>query len=91
MPIYEYKCESCSRVFEEFYKLAERPERIACPSCAGDAVLEEISFKGGLLNEMPAWLDHHVTDSLCDPCEAPITTRSEWKKALREKGAIPVE
>lgn len=90
MPIYEYKCESCGQVMEEFFKLEDRPERIRCCVCHEDSMLVPISFKGGIIDEMPAWLDRHVTDALCDPSEAPITTRSEWKRRLSEKGVIPI-
>jgi len=33
MPIYEYRCESCSGKFELLTRFAERDEAQACPSC----------------------------------------------------------
>jgi len=42
MPIYEYRCEACSRLFEVYRRLAERDQEQACPSCGGRARREEI-------------------------------------------------
>jgi putative FmdB family regulatory protein len=33
MPIYEYRCEDCSRSFEVLTSFAERDRTHACPSC----------------------------------------------------------
>jgi putative FmdB family regulatory protein len=33
MPIYEYRCESCSGKFEVLTKFAERDNAQVCPSC----------------------------------------------------------
>jgi putative FmdB family regulatory protein len=33
MPIYEYRCETCGRGFEELTSFAERDRARACPSC----------------------------------------------------------
>ena len=33
MPIYDYRCRSCDRVFDELVKLGETPD---CPSCGGN-------------------------------------------------------
>ncbi len=32
MPLYEYRCESCRRVFEAYKRLSDEAEE-ACPSC----------------------------------------------------------
>lgn len=34
MPHYDYQCEKCGKVFEEFHKMSEQPE-LKCPSCGG--------------------------------------------------------
>ena len=33
MPIYEYRCESCSGKFEVLTRFAERDSRQICPTC----------------------------------------------------------
>ena len=36
MPIYEYRCRGCDKVFEELVQTAG--ESVACPACAGSDV-----------------------------------------------------
>lgn len=33
MPIYEYQCPSCRRVFEAFRSMAQANETAPCPNC----------------------------------------------------------
>ncbi len=33
MPIYEYRCRKCGKVFEKIQKLNEGPENVLCPRC----------------------------------------------------------
>lgn len=33
MPMYEFKCQSCSRVFEELCRLDETGQNLRCPEC----------------------------------------------------------
>ena len=52
MPIYEYRCEECHQVFEEWCKHVEDGNRIrSCPICKGPAkrLISNTSFalKGG--------------------------------------------
>jgi len=34
MPLYEYRCESCQKVFEAYKRLSDKAEE-ACPDCGG--------------------------------------------------------
>jgi putative FmdB family regulatory protein len=36
MPIYEYRCETCSGTFERLVPFAERESAQSCPSCASE-------------------------------------------------------
>jgi len=42
VPIYEYECEDCGKVFETFVKINEPPEK-KCPYCEGTRVKKLIS------------------------------------------------
>jgi putative FmdB family regulatory protein len=47
MPIYEYMCSSCGRVFEQL--VLRSNAKVACPSCPGAPVEKQFSafsFKG---------------------------------------------
>lgn len=50
MPLYEYECPSCSRVFEIWQKISEKP-KTACPDCSGPlkklVSLSSFQLKGG--------------------------------------------
>lgn len=49
MPIYEYKCESCEKIFEELRKIKERNSLAICPSCGAKAEL--IPSKASILSD----------------------------------------
>ena len=35
MPLFEYKCKNCGKIFEELVKSCE--DKVCCPHCAGEA------------------------------------------------------
>ena len=41
MPIFEYKCKNCGRVFDELVKSCE--QKVTCPACGGEG---ERSYSG---------------------------------------------
>lgn len=41
MPIYDFKCRSCGRRFEELLKLGQTPN---CPSCGGNDLEQLVSM-----------------------------------------------
>ena len=43
MPLYEYKCGSCSKVFEAYKRLTDAASGERCPVCGGKAVRLGIS------------------------------------------------
>lgn len=47
MPIYEYRCRTCGKVFEEWVRTFDFPERESCPDCGGEAerILSHTAFK----------------------------------------------
>ena len=45
MPIYEYKCESCSYVFEELQKISDAPLK-KCPECQKETLRKQITAAG---------------------------------------------
>lgn len=52
MPIYEYRCESCAKVFERFVQGRETPE---CPKCGTTGARRLLSgFSVGAAEPKPA-------------------------------------
>jgi putative FmdB family regulatory protein len=46
MPIYEYRCEKCGRLFEEL--VTNSSQKIACPDCDSESVEREFSLFASL-------------------------------------------
>lgn len=44
MPLYEYKCVSCSRVFEAYKRTSDEASEERCPACGGKAARAGISL-----------------------------------------------
>lgn len=46
MPIYEYRCSKCNKVFEEWTHHFDSPEHKVCPECGGDAerIISDTTF-----------------------------------------------
>ena len=42
MPLYEYRCESCGKRFEEL--VINSSQKVACPDCESDDVEREFSI-----------------------------------------------
>ena len=50
MPVYEYECKACNKVFEVQQKMAENP-LTTCPDCEGEVIklmsMSSFQLKGG--------------------------------------------
>ncbi|NIO17125.1 MAG: zinc ribbon domain-containing protein [Deltaproteobacteria bacterium] len=44
MPIYEYSCKSCNKIFEAYRKISEDKEHERCPYCDGEGVKRGFSL-----------------------------------------------
>lgn len=50
MPIYEYRCKTCDRTFEQFRSIRQAEDDIQCPNCRSEEVeriLSSFSTGGG--------------------------------------------
>ncbi len=44
MPVYEYRCETCGKIFTTYLSLADHSKReIACPACGSKAVEQQFA------------------------------------------------
>lgn len=88
MPIYTYEC-SCGHIFDEIFHVADRPDTMTCPKCEGVAG-RIISPHGAILTDGDVkWLDSACKTLLRDG-DPPITTRTEYKRYLKDHGLIAV-
>jgi putative FmdB family regulatory protein len=44
MPLYEYRCGACRRIFEAYTRLSEEGKSVACPACGGPSEKVGISL-----------------------------------------------
>jgi putative FmdB family regulatory protein len=44
MPLYEYRCGACSRVFEAYTRLSDEEKSAVCPDCGGASAKIGISL-----------------------------------------------
>ena len=43
MPIYEYECKKCGKIFEVYQRLSDKAEDIKCPICGAEKPAKRVS------------------------------------------------
>ncbi len=43
MPIYEYECKKCGKIFEVYQRLSEKGDDIKCPVCGTEKPVKRVS------------------------------------------------
>lgn len=61
MPIYEYKCEKCTHLFEKLQKISDQPLTL-CPQCNKEGLIKLVST-GGILKLGHGWYDSGMSAS----------------------------
>lgn len=57
MPIYEYTCKKCNKIFETLVLSSDAIKRIQCPECRSEEVQKMLSsFSCGSVNQGPGGL-----------------------------------
>lgn len=88
MPIYEYRCPHCNKVFEEWVHLSDAQSMVPCPDCGTESprIISETSFvlRGG------GWYvtDYGYRKGIKDEDSKP-TTGSTSSSAPKETKAAP--
>jgi len=86
MPIYSFECK-CGNAFDEIFSVADRPDSMPCHICGG-AAGRVISPHGAILCDNDVkWLPSACKTLLKDG-ERPLTTRTEYRKYLKDHGLI---
>jgi hypothetical protein len=93
MPLYAYHCGQCNKDRDVFLKLSAYNTPVVC--C--DIAMTKVPTIGGIQSDEPVWLDDSVRGALQDTnrikkgLEQPITTRTQWKRHLKEHNIEPKE
>ena len=61
MPLYEYRCGACSRIFESYTRLSDEGKSPACPACGGASEKVGIS----LFSTVGSGVHSRPGDSMC--------------------------
>jgi putative FmdB family regulatory protein len=86
MPLYHYKCQNCKTGYDQFLKLADYKTPVPCPRCGR---IGEKVITAQIQRDEPTWLNDEVRGCLQDTeSEAPIETRTEYKRYLKDNGII---
>lgn len=43
MPIYEYQCQKCGKIFETYMRLSDKDEDLKCPVCGAEKPVKKVS------------------------------------------------
>jgi len=86
MPLYEYRCDDCNNVSEEYRPFNQYRENIPCKSCGKTA--RKILSVANIQDDHPSWLDDSVRSQIADEFDPPIENRTQLNRVLKEKGIV---
>ncbi len=46
MPVYEYKCLACEKIFDTLRRMDEMDQKISCPRCGSNETKRQLSVFG---------------------------------------------
>ncbi len=91
MPLYEYYCERCDRVFEALRSIAKSDQPATCAACGGDAArimpttFAPMARRGGIKERVP-FHHHDIRDKEPKRAIAPVKPRAASRPNRKEKG-----
>ena len=89
MPTYEYYCETCTNQFEIVCPMSVHVTRTRCPKCNAEAW--QTFTRVSVHDDHPLWLNDEVRNQIQGDNEAPVETRSQYKRYMAEKGYVEVD
>jgi len=97
MPLYEYYCETCDRVFEALRSVRDSDQSAPCRACRGEAdrimptTFASMSFRQGYAQRVPF---HHASIRTEDPIRtiAPVRAKGRARpKGVTDRSQKPGE
>ena len=88
VPTYEFRCDSCNTIIEEFFKMADRPNTITCDCgesarfiISAPALMQKAAFLDGQRkNEFRD--EKEAADLLIDSMDLPVEKRGGIQKEI---------
>ncbi|MCH7810484.1 MAG: zinc ribbon domain-containing protein [Chloroflexi bacterium] len=90
MPLYEYYCENCDKVFDSLQAISRSDQPVACPDCGRDAdrimptTFATMSRQKGLKERVP-YHHHDVREGVKKPPIARVKPKSAPKRSASGK------
>jgi len=93
VPLYEYYCEKCDKVFESLQSISKSDQPVPCPGCGGQAdrimptTFASMARRQGLKERVP-YHHHDVRDEGKKPAIARVKPKGARKRSAsgRAKG-----
>lgn len=57
MPIYEFKCKSCGKIFEVLFRSRDEKLKVICPQCRSEKATKLFSVFGSKVDNAPSGPD----------------------------------
>lgn len=67
MPIYEFRCTQCHRVFEKIFTSSEEQVDLVCPECGADTVDRVVSVTNYAMGTGPQGKQPKLDTKTCGP------------------------
>ena len=87
MPLYDFLCE-CGQIQEQFFHIVDCPEIVPC-ECGKDAK-KILSAQGAVIRDTRIIWMESASKVLVKEHERPVTTRTEYRKYLKENKLAPI-
>lgn len=87
MPTYEYRCETCTNLFEVTCPMSAHVTRCRCPKCGDEA--QQTFTKVVTMDDHPVWIDRNLQNHIQGDDGPRIESRSQLEKYCREKNIVP--
>lgn len=88
MPTYEYRCETCTNLFEVTCPMSAHVTRCRCPKCGDEA--QQTFTKVVTMDDHPVWIDHHLRTQIQGDSGPRIESRSQLEKYCKERNIVPL-
>lgn len=87
MALYSYECQECGKGMDKAFPMEDCPREVECTYCRSKAKKVITLGSGGIQPDVPVWLAS-ASEILVRHGEAPIESRCEYKRYLKDNGLV---
>ncbi|MFP3928574.1 MAG: FmdB family zinc ribbon protein [Desulfobacteraceae bacterium] len=67
MPIYEFRCVECGRIFEKIFMSGDEEVELSCPDCSGTEIERVVSITNYAMGEGSGESQAKINSRSCGP------------------------